>query len=182
MTEKSTSSSEARPASPTPTRGGGAESPTREDRSPSSLSGWLKGRMSAGWRGRTSLASSRAEADATLPLFSPPSPDGTSSRREADGGTRGSSPARPDSSAFRGEFLTLNIPEFPNFQGRSRSEGVVSSLSDAVEAGKAPPRYSLAASYAEALLRRAGRLGYALPPTMERVLRRVLRRSASPST
>ena len=182
MKEKSTSSSEVRPASPTPTQGCGAESPTRADRSPSNLSGWLKGRMSAGWRGRTSLASSRAVEGGTLPLFSPPSPDGTSSRRETDGGTPGSSPTRTDASAFRGEFLTLNIPEFPNFLGRSRSEGVVSSLSDVVETGKAPPRYSLATNYAEALIRRAERLGYSLPPTMERVLRNVLRRSASPST
>ena len=169
--EISTSLSAGRPASPTHTRGCAAGSPTLAGTSPSSLSGWLKGRMRDGWCGRTSSASSRAAADATLPLFFPNSQDGTSKSRTEDGGTLGSSPTRPDASAFRGECWTLDIPEFPHFQGRCRSEGVVSSLSDAVIAGKAPQRYCLAANYAEAMLARAARLGYVLPATLERVLR-----------
>jgi hypothetical protein len=51
-------------------------------------------------------------------------------------------------------------------------------LSDFVETGRVPQKHCLAASYAEALLRRAANLGYAVPPTLERVLKR----SASPST
>ena len=169
--EMSTSLSEGRHASPTHTRGCGAESPTLAETSRSSLSGWLKGRMRDGWCGRTSSASSRAAADGTLPLSFPNSQDGTSKPRTEGGGTRGSSPTREGISAFRGECWTLDIPEFPHFRGRCRSEGVVSSLSDAVVAGRVPQRCCLAANYAEAMLRRAGRLGYALPPTLERVFR-----------
>ena len=146
------------------------------------LSAWLRGRMRDGWSGRTSQPSLPSMAGATSRHSSPNSSDGMSKSQTADGETRGSSPTRPDASAFRGECWTLDIPEFNNFRGASRSEGVVSSLSDVVETGEAPLRYSLAASYAEALTRRAERLGYALPPTMERVLRNVLRRSVSPST
>ena len=182
MTEKSTSLSGERPASRTVTPGFAEGSPTHGADSRSSLRDWLSARMSAGWHGRTSPAFSRAEEDGTLPLFSPPSPDGTFPSPPADGRTPVSSHAPLGVSAFRGECLTLDIPEFNNFRGASRSEGVVSSLSDVVETGKAPQRYSLAVNYAEALTRRAERLGYALPPTMERVLRNVLRRSASPST
>ena len=78
---------------------------------------------------------------------------------------------RQGASAFRGECWTLDIPEFPHFRGRCRSEGVVSSLSDAVIAGRVPQKHCLAANYAEAMLARAERLGYALPPMLETVLR-----------
>ena len=169
--ETSTSLSAARHASPFQPAESGAGSPTLAGTSRSSLSGWLKGRMRDGWCGRTSSASSRAAADATLPLSFPNSQDGTSKSLTAGGGTRGSSPTRPDASAFRGECWTLDIPEFPHFRGRCRSEGVVSSLSDAVVAGRVPQRCCLAANYAEAMLARAERLGYRLPPTLERVLR-----------
>ena len=165
--ETSTSLSAARHASPFRPAESGAGSPTLAGTSRSSLSGWLKGRMRDGWCGRTSSASSRAAADATLPLSFPNSRDGTSMSLTAGGGTRVSSPTRPDASAFRGECWTLDIPEFPHFQGRCRSEGVVSSLSDAVIVGRVPQRYCLAANYAVAMLARAGRLGYRLPPTLE---------------
>ena len=176
MKEKSTSSSEAHPASPSRTEVPRAGSPIREETSRSSLRGWLNGRMSAGWCGRTSRPCLPSTEDATSPPFSPSSPDGTCKRPPADGGTRGSSPARPDASAFRGECWTLDIPEFPHFRGRSRSEGAVWSLSDFVATGRAPQRRCLAASYAEALLRRAERRGYAMPSALEKTLRRIVSR------
>ena len=160
-------------------RGGLAiESPTRAEASPSSLRAWLKGRMRDGWCGRTFQPSFPSMEAETSPRSSPNSRDGTSKSPSVDGGTPGSRRTRPGASAFRGECWTRSIPEFPHFLGRSRSEGVVSSLSDVVVPGRAPPSLCLAASYAEAMLRRAERRGYALPPALERVLRM----SASPST
>ena len=167
----STSLSAERPASRSRQAGSVAESPILAEASPSSLSGWLKGRLRNGWSGRTSQPCLPSMADATLPRSSPNSSGGTSKSRRAVGETRGSSPTRPDASAFRGECWTLDIPEFPHFQGRCRSEGVVSSLSDAVIPGKVPQKHCLAANYAEAMLARAARLGYVLPATLDRVLR-----------
>ena len=169
--ETSTSLSAGRPANPSQREENVAESPTLAATSPSSLSDWLKGRMRGGWSGRTFQPCLPSMGDETSPRFSPNSSDGTSKSRTTGGETLASSPTPPDASAFRGECWTLDIPEFPHFQGRCRSEGVVSSLSDAVIAGKAPQRYCLAANYAEAMLARAARLGYALPPTLENVLR-----------
>ena len=177
MPDQSTSWSEARPASRIRPAGGAAESPTRGEASPSSLRGWLTGQASAGWCSRTSSGFSRRTEDATLPLFSRSSQDGTSKYQTVDGETQGSSQTRQGVSAFRGECWTQDIPEFPHFRGRCRSEGVVSSLSDIVETGDAPQRYCLAANYAEAMLARAGRLGYSIPPTLERVLKRSASRS-----
>ena len=169
--ETSTSLSAGRPASRSLQAGSAAELPTLAEASPSSLSVWLKGRMRDGWCGRTSQPCFPSMEAGTSQDFSPNSSDGTCSRQGEDGETLESSPTRPDATAFHGEFWTLDIPEFPHFRGRSRSEGVVSSLSDFVETGPAPQRYCLAASYAEALLRRAERLGYSLPKTLEAVLR-----------
>ena len=169
--ETSTSLSAERPASRSRQAGSAAGSPIRGATSPSSLSGWLKGRMRDGWSGRTSQPCLPSMADATSRRSSQNSSGGTSKSRTADGETRESSPTRPDASAFHGEFWTLDIPEFPHFQGRCRSEGVVSSLSDAVIAGRAPQKHCLAANYAEAMLARAERMGYVLPPTLENVLR-----------
>ena len=171
MMETSTSLSAGRHASPTPTPDFAAESQTRAATSRLSLSGWLRERMRDGWCGKTLSASSRAAADATLPLFFPNSPDGMWKSRMEVGGTRESSPTRPDVSAFRGECWTRDIPEFPHFRGRCRTEGAVSSLSDVVAPGRAPQKYCLAASYAEAMLARAERLGYSLPSVLEAVLR-----------
>ena len=73
-------------------------------------------------------------------------------------------------------------PSFPGAVPQRRRRGIVvgrrGSWEDVVVPGSAPPSLCLAASYAEAMLRRAERRGYALPPALERVLRR----SASPST
>lgn len=177
MTAKSTSLLAERPASRSRQAESAAESPTREATSPSSLSAWLKGRMRNGWCGRTSQPCLPSMAGATSQRSSPNSSDGTSKSQAADGETRESSPTHPDASAFRGECWTLDIPEFPHFRGLCRSEGVVSSLSDAVIAGRVPQKHCLAANYAEAMLARAARLGYALPPTLERVLRESASRS-----
>ena len=170
--ETSTSLSAERPASRSRQAGSAAGSPIRGATSPSSLSGWLKGRMRGGWSGRTSQPFLPSMADATLPRSSQNSSGGTSKSRTAGGETLASPPTRPDASAFRGECWTLDIPEFPHFQGRCRSEGVVSSLSDAVIPGQVPQKHCLAANYAAAMLRRAERLGYAMPQTLENVLRK----------
>src|SRR5574344_849005 len=52
---------------------------------------------------------------------------------------------------------------FPNFQGRSRSEGSVSSLSEVLVRGSVPRKYYLTASCAEGILRRAERKGKTMP-------------------
>lgn len=171
MTAKSISLSAERPASPSPLEAIVAGSPIQEAISPSSLSAWLKGRVRGGWSGRTYQPCLPSMEGATLQRSSPNSSDGTSKSQAADGETRGSSLTRPDASVFRGECWTLDIPEFPHFRGLCRSEGVVSSLSDAVIAGRVPQKHCLAANYAEAMLARAERIGYVLPPTLERVLR-----------
>ena len=171
METESTSLSEARPASRFQAEAARAASPTREASSRLSLRDWLNGRAAAGWFGRMFQPCLLLETGGTSPESSRSSRDGTCKRQPADGETRESPPTRPDASAFRGECWTLDIPEFPHFRGRCRSEGDVSSLSDFVAAGRAPQRRCLAASYAEALLRRAERLGYSLPKTLEAVLR-----------
>ena len=169
--ETSTSLSAGRPASRSPRAASAAESPTLAATSQSSLSAWLKGRMRNGWSGRTFQPCLPSTAGPTSPRSSPNLSDGTLKSPATDGGTRGSSPMRQGASAFRGECWTLDIPEFPHFRGLCRSEGVVSSLSDAVIAGRVPQKHCLAANYAAAMLARAERLGYALPPTLEKVLR-----------
>ena len=170
--ETSTFLSVERPASRFRQEASVAESPILAATSPSSLSAWLKGQMQDGWSGRTFQPCLPSMAGGISPHSSPNSSDGTSKSRTADGETLASPPTRPDASAFRGECWTLDIPEFPHFQGRCRSEGVVSSLSDAVIPGQVPQKHCLAANYAAAMLRRAERLGYAMPQTLENVLRK----------
>lgn len=172
METQSTSLSEGRPASRFQAAAGRAASKTREATSRLSLRDWLNGRAAAGWCGRTFQPCLRLEEAETSPESSRSSSDGTCNRPPTDGGTRESSQTPPDASAFRGECWTLDIPEFPHFRGRCRSEGVVSSLSDIVVAGEVPQKHCLAANYAEAMLARAERLGYSLPPALERVLKR----------
>ena len=171
METESTSLSEARPASRFQAVAARAVSPIRGGASPSSLRGWLNGHAAAGWCGKTCQPCLRLEEAETSPESSRSSSDGTCNRPPTDGGTRESSQTPPDASAFRGECWTQDIPEFPHFRGRCRSEGVVSSLSDIVVAGEVPQRHCLAANYAAAMLARAERLGYSLPPALEAVLR-----------
>ena len=95
---------------------------------------------------------------------------GTSQCHVTAGGSQGSSPELPVISVYAGEYLTLNTPEFPNFQGRSRSEGSVSSLSDILVVGNIPPKYYLTVKCAEGILRRAERRGKPLPPVLKAAL------------
>ena len=95
---------------------------------------------------------------------------GTSPCQVTAGGNQGSSPELPVISVYAGEYLTLNTPEFPNFQGRSRSEGSVSSLSDILVVGNIPPKYYLTVKCAEGILRRAERRGKPLPPVLKAAL------------
>ena len=59
--------------------------------------------------------------------------------------------------------MTLNIPEFPNFRGQSRSEGSVSSLSEVLYRGKIARKYYLTAKCAAGILRRAAKRSRELP-------------------
>ena len=97
--------------------------------------------------------------------------DGKSSHHLTVGADPASSNLPPTASAWHGGYLTLNTPEFPNFQGRSRSEGDVSSLSDILVAGNVPQKYYLTVKCAEGILRRAARRGKTLPPVLEVALR-----------
>ena len=95
---------------------------------------------------------------------------GTSQCQMTVGGSQGSSSELPVISVYAGEYLTLNTPEFPNFQGRSRSEGSVSSLSDILIIGNIPLKYYLTVKCAEGILRRAERRGKPLPPVLKAAL------------
>lgn len=108
--------------------------------------------------------------DRTFPGFCLSSAAGTSQCRVTVGGSQESSREPPVISVFAGEYLTLNTPEFPNFQGRSRSEGSVSSLSDILIIGNIPLKYYLTVKCAEGILRRAERRGKPLPPVLKAAL------------
>ena len=129
----------------------------------SSLQDWLFAHAPAGWSGKMSPEYLRAGADAILPPSCRCSSAGTSRFRSGNGEMRDSSHARPDATAWVGECLTLNIPEFNNFQGRSRSEGSVSSLWDILETGGLSEEYSLTGKCAEGILRRAEKRKDRLP-------------------
>ena len=66
----------------------------------------------------------------------------------------------------------INLPEWNNFRGQSRSAGSVSSLSDILVSGNIPPRYYLTVKCAEGILRRAARRGKTLPPVLKEALLR----------
>ena len=135
----------------------------KEATSRSSLQDWLFAHAPAGWSGKMSPEYLRAGADAILPTSCRCSPDGRSPSPEEDGRRPDSSREPPDASAWVGECLTLNIPEFNNFRGRSRSEGSVSSLRDILETGELSEEYSLTGKCAEGILRRAERRKDRLP-------------------
>ena len=102
-------------------------------------------------------------------------PAALSSRRgedKADGESAGSSLRLREDSEWHGEYLTLNLPEWNNFRGQSRSAGSVSSLSDILVSGNIPPRYYLTVKCAEGILRRAARRGKTLPPVLKEALLR----------
>lgn len=75
---------------------------------------------------------------------------------------------------WHGECLTLSIPEWPRFPEPSPSEDVVSSLSDILETGAVPPKYSLTETCAAGILHRAERRGRPLPEILRLALEAVV--------
>ena len=69
--------------------------------------------------------------------------------------------------------LTLNGAEHTGIPVPSRSAGDVSSLSDVLETGPLPQRFSLSAKACSGILRRAERRGKALPPMLKAALKAV---------
>ncbi len=68
---------------------------------------------------------------------------------------------------------TLNGCEHTGIPVPSRSAGDVCSLSDVLETGSVPPRFSLSAKACSGILRRAERRGKALPPMLKAALEAV---------
>ena len=143
-----------------------------------SLQGWLFAHMPDGWSGKTSPAYYQASAAKILPPSYRCSSAGRLRSPTGSGERRDSSPPPPDASTWVGECLTLNIPEFNNFQGRSRSEGVVSSLSEVLVRGRIAPRYFLTAKCAAGMLCRVEKRGKQLPAMLERALKALVGASA----
>ena len=179
MMEKSTCSSAGHPAPASPSPDSEEVSKTREVTLRWSLQGWLFAHTPVGWYGKMSPEYCRAGKDAILPLFSHCFQGGKFPLRSESGKTQVSSRQLPELSAWVGECLTLNIPEFNNFQGLSRSDGDVSSLSDILEAAKVSPEFSLGANFARAILRRAEERGEKLPAEIESACRSILRTSTA---
>jgi hypothetical protein len=72
-------------------------------------------------------------------------------------------------------FSTLNGCEHTGIPVPSRSAGaesslLVASLSDVLETGPVPPKFSLSAKACSGILRRAERRGKALPPMLKAAL------------
>ena len=143
-----------------------------------SLQSWLFAHTPSGWSGKMSPAFYRVGKEAILPPSYRCSSDGKSGSQTESGERPDSSPEPPDASAWVGECLTLNIPEFNNFQGRSRSEGVVSSLSEVLVRGKIAQKFFLTAKCAEGMLRRVAKRGKQLPAMLERALKALVGASA----
>ena len=143
-----------------------------------SLQSWLFAHTPSGWSGKMSPAFYRVGKEAILPPSYRCSSDGKSGSQTESGERPDSSPEPPDASAWVGECLTLNIPEFNNFQGRSRSEGDVSSLSEVLVRGRIAPRYFLTAKCAAGMLRRVEKRGKQLPAMLERTLQALVGASA----
>ena len=157
-------------ASPTLSPGLEKASLTHADTLPLNLSGWLIAQGYDGRSSKTSLVFCPAGPEKILPASYRCCADGKSKSLKAAGASVESSCLHRDVLEWRGAFLTLNIPEFPNIQGRSRSEGDVSSLSDILIRGSIPQRYYLTARCAEGILRRAERRGKPLPPVLKEAL------------
>src|SRR5574344_2523604 len=117
MTDTLICSSGAVPANRTRWPASEKDLPIRAETSPLNLSNWLIGQKLESSFLKTCRASSAAvTAEAILPDSYRSSADGKSNPQKTAGGNAESSPTRPDVSEWRGEYLTLNIPEFPNFQ------------------------------------------------------------------
>jgi hypothetical protein len=68
---------------------------------------------------------------------------------------------------------TLNGAEHTGTHAPSRSDGGVCSLSDVLETGELPPRFSLSAKACAGILRRAQRRGKELPTMLRQALEQV---------
>ena len=143
-----------------------------------SLQSWLFAHTPAGWSGKMSPAYYQVGKEAILPPSYRSSSDGRSRSPTESGERPDSSPEFPDASTWVGECLTLNIPEFNNFRGRSRSAGVVSSLSEVLVRGKIAQKFFLTAKCAEGMLRRVAKRGKQLPAMLERALQALVGASA----
>ena len=165
-----TCSSAGPPARAIPLPGFEEDSPTRAATSRSSLSAWLIAQGYDGQSGKMCPAYFQAGPEMILPASYRCCAAGKSVSLSAGGGNAESSLLLLDALDWRGEYLTLNIPEFPNFLARSRSEGDVSSLSDILVRGNIPQRYYLTARCAEGILHRAERRGKPLPPVLKAAL------------
>ena len=157
-------------ASPTLSPVSEKASPTRADTLPLNLSNWLIAQGYDGRWSKTSLVFCPAGPEKILPASYRCCADGKSTSLKVAGASVESSPLHLDALEWRGEYLTLSIPEFPNFRGQSRKEGDVSSLSDILVRGFIPQRYYLTARCAEGILRRAERRGKPLPPVLKEAL------------
>lgn len=170
MTDKSTCSSGGRLAKTSPLPENGWDLKVRAASSLLTLYDYALKLERAGCFGKMSPRLYPATTEKTSQDLCLSSAAGTSPCRVTAGGNQGSSPELPVISVYAGEYLTLNTPEFPNFQGRSRSEGSVSSLSDILVVGNIPPKYYLTVKCAEGILRRAERRGKPLPPVLKAAL------------
>ena len=168
--DKSTCSSGGHPARTSPLPENGWDLTVSVASSLSTLFDFALKLERGGYCGKMSPLHYQATVEKTSQDLFLSSAAGTSPCRETAGGSQGSSPEPPVISVYAGEYLTLNTPEFPNFRGRSRSEGSVSSLSDILVVGNIPPKYYLTVRCAEGILRRAERRGKPLPPVLKAAL------------
>ena len=110
---------------------------------PLSIFAWLTDCAPAGWFGRTSPVSCRLTEEGLLE----PSLEGF--QNSGMGGPT--------------EYLTLSTLEYPK-------DAVVCSLSDILETGDVPSKYSLSAKACRGILRRAEKRGKTLPRQLQEIL------------
>jgi hypothetical protein len=144
--EKLTSSSAGHPASPSASQDCEADWTTTVVTLRSNFADWLKGSNLAGLSGKMSPVSCHRTEDGTLVP--------SSGRWKTSG------------MVSRTECLTLSTSEWP-------SAVVVCSLSDTLETGDLPQRFSLSATACQGILRRADRRGKKLPERLQQALEAV---------
>lgn len=127
----------------------------------------------AGWSGRTSPASFRTIEDEHLRAFWDSSPGGGSKSQPAAGNLRELSRASRAHTASHGECLTLSMCEHVASHMLSPSDAAVCGLSDILETGDVPRRFFLTAKACQGILRRAGKRGKSLPPSLQEALEAV---------
>jgi hypothetical protein len=142
-----------RHASHIQSRGCGKDSQIREGASCSPTWQSLLGSDLGGLSGKMSPVSCHRTEDGIL---------APSSGRWANSGMGGATDA-----------LTLNTCEWGDGPEPSRSAGDVSSLSDVLETGPLPPRFSLSKKACEGILRRSQRRAKVLPPMLKAALEAV---------